>query len=68
MTHNPNVPKEPALNETLSVRVERPLLEKLNARCAAENVSLSHLVRRLLEQPETPAENAGWSIGASGRR
>jgi hypothetical protein len=59
MTNNPNTKNPATFVETLSIRIERTLLESLRERCRSENVTLSHLVRRLILE----GDNNRWTVG-----
>jgi hypothetical protein len=45
---NPNTKNPPVLTQPVTVRLDEPTLAKLVEQCRRENVTLSHLVRRLI--------------------
>lgn len=55
---NPNTKAPAVLVDTISVRLGRPLFQKLVEGCRRENVTLSHLVHRMILENES-----GWSSG-----
>jgi hypothetical protein len=58
--NNPNTKTPGTFVEMISVRVERTLLESMRERCRRENVTLSHLLRRLMLE----SDNNRWTVTA----
>lgn len=51
--HNRNTKNPPVFTQPVTVRLDEPTLAKLVERCRRENVTLSHLVRRLILESDS---------------